>query len=63
MMVEIENNFSSGTNKTPCFCGDEETMSHIYDCDILSENNKSEIPYEKINNGNMKQQIEVYKQF
>ena len=38
-------------------------MKHIYECEILNENEKPNIPYEKIFNGNIKQQIEVYRKF
>ena len=37
-----------------------EDMIHIYNCDTLNTNNQSELPYEKIFNGNVKQQIQVY---
>ena len=38
-------------------------MKHIYECEILNENEKPNIQYEKIFNGNIKQQIEVYRKF
>ena len=38
-------------------------MSHIYYCNILSENKNEKVLYEKIYNGNLVQQIEVCKRF
>jgi hypothetical protein len=38
-------------------------MSHIYYCNILSENKNEKVLYEKIYDGNLVQQIEVCKRF
>ena len=46
-MVEIPENFSSEKSETLCCCGDREIMSHIYYCEILSENRKQKTSYEK----------------
>ena len=62
-MIKIPNNFPKNDKQTKCPCGCFEDMKHIYECEILNENEKSNIPYEKIFNGNIKQQIEVYRQF
>ena len=45
-----------------CKCGQKENMSHIYSCTQL---NTEEIilSYEKIFNGNMSEQIEVFRRF
>jgi hypothetical protein len=49
-MVDIPENFSSDTIETQCLCGEREVMSHIYYCDMLSENKCGKILYEKIYN-------------
>ena len=62
-MVEIPENFSSEKSETLCCCGDREIMSHIYYCEILSENRKQKTSYEKIYNGSISEKTEVYKWF
>ena len=59
-MIDIPANFTS-KNETKCECGKLEDMEHIYGYEQL--NNKTpEISFRKIFEGNLKQQIEVYKQ-
>ena len=62
-MVDIPDNFSSDSIETVCICGEREIMSHIYYCNILSENKNEKVLYEKIYDGNLVQQIEVCKRF
>ena len=38
-------------------------MIHIYECDILNKEEKMTVPYEMIYNGNLRQQLDVYKKF
>ena len=60
-MINIPANFTS-KNETKCECGKLEDMQHIYECEQF--NNKTpEISFRKIFEGNLKQQIEVYKRF
>ena len=54
-------NFTS-KNETKCECGKLEDMEHIYECEQLNSK-PPEISFRKIFEGNLKQQIEVYKQF
>ena len=61
-MINIPSNFSSNW-EAKCECGEIESMKHIYECKILNMNKEITIPYENIYNGNIKQQIEVYKRF
>ena len=58
-MVDIPANFG---NSEICICGNEENMSHIYSCEYL---NMKEITsaYEKIFNGNLSEQIEIFRRF
>ena len=57
-MIDIPSNFSS-KDETKWECGDREKMAHIYECDIYN-NEKLIIPFEKIFNGNLKEQIAVF---
>ena len=61
-MIDIPNNFPSRNEKTKCICGETEDMVHIYDCEML-KTSETELTYQNIFTGNMKQQIEVYKTF
>ena len=62
-MVNIPANFKSKSEEK-CKCGDIEDMSHIYECEILSiKNNQTKIAYKKIFNGNISEQILVYRRF
>ena len=60
-MYDIPEIFPKGDKKYTCICGESETITHIYNCSILSEKNEANIPYEKIFNGNLDQQIMVFK--
>ena len=62
MMVDIPVNFSHSNEDFKCICGKEESMAHIYQCRMLS-NDKSTIEYEKIYNGNIHEQIKVFRKF
>ena len=58
-MVDIPNNFSNKELKENCFCGENEEMEHLYECEMLGNN--SEISYDKIYSNNVKDQIEVFR--
>ena len=60
-MVNIPTNFPKPNLKNKCFCGKLETMLHIYNCEVY--NTKQKLHYDKIFNGNLNQQIEIFKQF
>ena len=62
-MVDISDNFSSSEIETFCYCGEREMMSHIYYCKLLCENNSELISYQKIYNGNITEQIEIFHRF
>ena len=57
-MTKIPSNFGKKDEK--CQCGITETMDHIYSCEILNEK-KPEINYDKLYNGNLRSQIEVFR--
>ena len=59
-MIRIQCNF--GNKEEKCICGKSENMDHIYSCNNLNQN-KPEISYNKIYNGNLKSLIEVYERF
>ena len=61
-MVKIPANFSSNCEEK-CVCGEKEEMQHIYECKKFCDNEVPTIPYTKIYNGNLKEQITVYKKF
>ena len=61
-MVNIPANFNSKSEEK-CKCGSIENMSHIYECEIWSKNNQPKIEYSKIFNGNISEQILVYRRF
>ena len=60
-MVNIPRNFPKGETEYPCICGETENMGHIYNCEILSERKTRILKYEKIFDGTMDQQIEVFR--
>ena len=62
-MVNIPSNFPKGKTEYTCICVEKENMKHIYNCELLSEKKEQGLDYEKIFNGNGKQQIQVYKTF
>ena len=42
---------------------EEETMFHIYNCEVLTQEKQEKPSYNTIFKGNMNQQVEVYKLF
>ena len=58
-MVNIPANFSS-KSEIKYICGEKEEMSHIYECITLSDKQQKLIPYTKIYNGNLTEQVYVY---
>ena len=62
-MLDITSNFSSNKNKEfNCFCGNYNDMRHIYECQLLNIEEPSE-KYEQIFEGNIEQQIIVFRRF
>ena len=61
-MINIPANFSSKCEAN-CKCGQREEMSHIYECKIYNGNQQPITPFEKIFNGNLREQHEVYNKF
>ena len=59
-MTNIPSNFG---NEKQCLCGEKETMEHIYNCIYWNKTTTQKIPYNKIYNGTIEKQIEVYKTF
>ena len=62
-MIDIPSNFPKGRSEseTICFCGQREDMNHIYECDIYNEEVLSN--YEEIYNGEINEQIMIFKRF
>ena len=61
-MVDIPANFPKSKNENKCFCGQEETMDHIYICEILNKENPV-IKFEEIYSRNIVNQNEVFRRF
>ena len=59
-MVDIPANFPKTEVDAFCFCGSPEDLKHIYECEIY-ESEKHTKEYEKIYNGNIFEQTEVYR--
>ena len=59
-MVLLPCNFGKPDEK--CICGTLENMPHLYSCEYLNET-KPIIPYDKLNNGSLKDQIEIFHRF
>ena len=54
-MVQIPHNFPKTSEKHKCACNAIEDMAHIYNCEMYSKKQNS-ISYNKIANGNLKEQ-------
>ena len=61
-MIKIPANFSSEKVKHECFCGENETMQHVYTCTKLN-NEEPATKYEHIYSNNLQKLSEVYKRF
>ena len=59
-MIEIENNF--GKQEKCIMCEEKEDMDHIYQCEFLNDQ-EEKIEYEKIYNGNIIEQTQVFRNF
>ena len=62
MMIDIPANFSKANRDMKCICGEIKTMKHLYICEQLSSET-SELEYEEIYNGNIDEQIRVFRRF
>ena len=62
-MIEISENFPGKNMESECHCGNEESILHIYNCDLLNQGNLSNIKYENIFNGDIKDQVKVLNKF
>jgi hypothetical protein len=62
-MIEIYENFPGKQLKKECICSKIESMSHIYYCKTLNEGKNPILKFEEIYEGNIKDQIEVFKHY
>ena len=60
-MVDIPSNFPKGRKEFKCLCGEKENMKHIYQCELLSQKKEKSFEYEKIFNGTINQQTEIFR--
>ena len=58
-MVDISDNYGKHGH---CICNEKEDMSHIYSCLYLNEDHQI-LPYKKIYNGKLSEQIEIFSRF
>ena len=59
-MVNIKSNFKQKNEKQMCICGQIENMEHIWNCEKLSSDKNEERNYQKIFNGNIREQIQIF---
>ena len=57
-MLEIAENFPGKQLDDMCWCGQQENILHIYNCEILNEN-KPIVKYEELYNGRLEDQISI----
>ena len=62
-MVEIPANFPNPKIENICICGEKEDMKHIYQCETINDGETDYLKYEKIFEGNINEQIEVFRKF
>ena len=62
-MTKIPINFPKNNMKNDCFCGKEETMEHIYNCEILRNGKENKLKYIKMYEGSLSEQIEILRIF
>ena len=62
IMNKLPANFYSEKVKHECFCGENETMQHVYTCTKLN-NEEPATKYEHIYSNNLQKLSEVYKRF
>ena len=62
-MKEIPANFSKSNIENKCICEQQEDMKHIYQCKLMNNGEEPEIEYEKIFEGDIWEQIKVFKKF
>ena len=60
-MSNIPANFQSSKNITKCLCDEPENMEHLYDCEFFDNRTEQKLPYQKLYNGNIFEQIEVFR--
>ena len=62
-MTNIPANYPKPNQEYTCYCGKKEDMIHVYNCEILNNGRKPKLEYEKLYNGTIIQQIEVFRKF
>ena len=61
-MVNISYNFPQNKTVDLCYCGELETMEHIYHCKLLNKEDPI-ISYNQIFNGNIGEQVTILRRF
>ena len=60
-MNEILENFPGKDLDEYCICGHQESIIHIYNCEILGDGKHNDYEYDMIYNGQLEEQTEVFK--
>ena len=59
-MINISENFPKSV-EDKCICSNRLTMEHIYKCEHIKSSHKPDIKYEKIFNGSLSEQVQIFK--
>jgi hypothetical protein len=62
-MLNIPANFPQPNIEHKCICGEKEDMKHIHNCEIINNGEKIDLEFEKIFEGNIPEQIKVFRKF
>ena len=62
-MIDIPANFSKTNKEAKCVCGKLENMKHIYECDLINNGNGQKQTFEKLFEGNIDEQVQVFEKF
>ena len=60
-MTKIPINFPENNMKNNCYCGKEETMEHVYNCEIWNDGKENKLEYKQIYEGSLSEQIEIFR--
>ena len=62
-MTDIPENFPKPETEYKCQCGKNENMEHIFDCEILNNEEENNLKYDQIFSGTLSEQVEIFRIF
>ena len=62
-MLNIPANFPQPNIEQKCICGEKDDMKHIHNCEIINNCEQIDLEFEKIFEGNISEQIKVFRKF